>query len=76
MCAQLGQSMRRTGGGTAENLSALTPLDQRLVVAVMGNLQFAAGDSHIAISPFPSTVSQVLIKLKFSSFQVIFRFFF
>ncbi|KAJ8728910.1 hypothetical protein PYW07_006606 [Mythimna separata] len=54
ICAQHAQSMRRTGGGTAENLPALTPIDQRLV-AVMGGLQFAAGDSHVAANPFPST---------------------
>lgn len=49
--------MRRTGGGSADNLPELTPIDQRLV-AVMGGLQFAAGDSHVAANPFPSTVSQ------------------
>ncbi|KAJ8728901.1 hypothetical protein PYW07_006597 [Mythimna separata] len=35
ICAQHAQSMRRTGGGTAENLPALTPIDQRLVAVIL-----------------------------------------
>lgn len=48
--------MRRTGGGTGDNLPVLSPIDQRLV-AVMGGIDFAAGDRHLAVDPFPSTVS-------------------
>ncbi|KAL4703685.1 hypothetical protein ACJJTC_005249 [Scirpophaga incertulas] len=34
-CAQHAQSMRRTGGGVADDLPTLSPLDQRLI-AIMG----------------------------------------
>ncbi|KAL4702260.1 hypothetical protein ACJJTC_002855 [Scirpophaga incertulas] len=55
-CAQHAQSMRRTGGGVADDLPTLSPLDQRLI-AIMGGVHFASGDSYLAVSPFPSTVS-------------------
>ncbi|XP_026743398.1 uncharacterized protein LOC113505083 isoform X1 [Trichoplusia ni] len=51
-CAQLSSSMRRTGGGTADNLPTLSALDKRLV-AVMGGQEFATGNSSLAVNPFP-----------------------
>ncbi|XP_041987056.1 uncharacterized protein LOC121738862 [Aricia agestis] len=51
-CAQLAASLRRTGGGTADNLPALSALDNRMV-AVMGGHQFAMSDSRFTVDPFP-----------------------
>lgn len=47
--------MRRTGGGTADNLPVLSALDNRLV-AVMGGQDFATGDPRWAVNPFPQSV--------------------
>lgn len=47
--------MRRTGGGTADNLPTLSALDKRLV-AVMGGQEFATGNSSLAVNPFPELV--------------------
>ncbi|KAJ8728528.1 hypothetical protein PYW07_006224 [Mythimna separata] len=44
-CAEVSASMRRTGGGTADNLPMLSALDSRLV-AVMGGQEFATGDAR------------------------------
>ncbi|CAB3241163.1 unnamed protein product [Arctia plantaginis] len=55
-CAQTSASMRRTGGGAADSLPALSALDKRLV-AVMGGLDFAAGDQNLRVNPFPELVS-------------------
>ncbi|KAL4702330.1 hypothetical protein ACJJTC_006936 [Scirpophaga incertulas] len=46
-CAQHAQSMRRTGGGVADDLPTLSPLDQRLI-AIMGGVHFVSGDSYLA----------------------------
>ncbi|CAB3244559.1 unnamed protein product [Arctia plantaginis] len=48
--------MRRTGGGAADSLPALSALDKRLV-AVMGGLDFAAGDQNLRVNPFSELVS-------------------
>lgn len=47
--------MRRTGGGTADNLPTLSALDNRLV-AVMGGQEFATGDARWTVNPFPQSV--------------------
>lgn len=51
--------MRRTGGGPAEALPPLTPMDKKLV-DVMGGMEFAAGDSHVAINPIQTSNIQTL----------------
>ncbi|CAB3223746.1 unnamed protein product [Arctia plantaginis] len=58
-CAQTSALMRRTGGGAAYSLPALSALDKRLVV-VMGGLDFAAGDQWSFVpassTPLPSNI--------------------
>ncbi|CAG5026364.1 unnamed protein product [Parnassius apollo] len=58
LCAQHSNSMRRTGGGSADDLSMLSDLDKRLV-AVMGGQEFAVGDSQLAVDPFHHTEHQM-----------------
>ncbi|KAJ8728922.1 hypothetical protein PYW07_006618 [Mythimna separata] len=53
-CAEVSASMRRTGGGTADNLPMLSALDSRLV-AVMGGQEFATGDARWTVNPFPQS---------------------
>ncbi|XP_047027779.1 uncharacterized protein LOC124635871 [Helicoverpa zea] len=63
-CSQLSSSMRRTGGGIADNLPTLSALDNFVLVAVMGGQEFARGDSSLAVNPFPelrTAVSPVAI---------------
>lgn len=47
--------MRRTGGGSADNMPELSALDTRMV-AVMGGQEFATGDSRLTVNPFPQSV--------------------
>lgn len=58
--------MRRTGGGTADNLPTLSALDNRLV-AVMGGQEFATGDSGVAVNPFPQQVMYFNMYLQIKS---------
>ncbi|XP_037297345.1 uncharacterized protein LOC119190166 isoform X2 [Manduca sexta] len=51
-CAQYAASVRRTGGGSADNLPTLSAIEKRLM-AVMGGHEFAIGDRHLTVNPFP-----------------------
>ncbi|KAJ0176456.1 hypothetical protein K1T71_007635 [Dendrolimus kikuchii] len=55
-CAQLSASMRRTGGGIADNLPTLSSLDHRLV-ALMGGQEFAINDLTLTVNPFPEPLT-------------------
>lgn len=45
--------MRRTGGGPSDVSPNLSDLEQRMV-EIMGGKEFATGDRHLSINPFPT----------------------
>ncbi|CAK1597588.1 unnamed protein product [Parnassius mnemosyne] len=59
LCAQHSKSMRRTGGGSPDDLPMLSALDKRLV-AVMGGQEFAFGDCQLAVDPFHHLEHQMI----------------
>ncbi|XP_037978055.2 uncharacterized protein LOC105389798 [Plutella xylostella] len=45
--------MRRTGGGPSDPTPPFSEIEQRMV-AVMGGEEFATGDQHLSVNPFPA----------------------